>query len=58
MEHCLETGQKEEIAIVDKEIQQAYSRFFAYLKKGGKTYGEAETLACMRDVLDYYCEKR
>ncbi len=55
VEHWSETGQKEEVAIVDKDIQQAYSRFFAYLNKGGKAYGEAETLACMKDVLDYYC---
>ena len=48
---------KEGIAILDWEIQQAYRDFFAYLKKSVNVYGEEETLACLREVLETYQRK-
>ncbi len=48
------SGEKEGIAIFDWEIQKAYRVFFAYLKESVNVYGEEETLAYLREVLERY----
>ena len=52
-----EDGKKEEIAVADRDIQQAFKGFFSYLRKSGSVYKEIETLAYLKEVLGAYQKK-
>lgn len=52
-----EEKKKEEIEILDEDIQQEYDCFFEYLKDSSYVYGEEEMLTYMKAVLAEYRER-